>query len=246
MINKVFKTILIMVLCLGITLPANAAGVDVSDGSAFITKSELSYQLNNLSARMSALENSLDTQIDKLVSSYLTRNGIWNGSRQTLIRTACNTPYSRRKYDGSYDSAGNDRFPGPNKYERWEYTIVNSCNKTGMVYLRFFHEYDFDGASELKGLGDNMGYIGVAFAVEPWSGTDKTNSVGNRWGWHSFYYMNMGHSGYSSACTFFVSKGQKIYCYTYHYTSPSNHTPDGVAQCYLYVSTMNIKEILIY
>ena len=79
MIKKVFKTIFIMTLCLGITLPSNAAGVQVSDGSAFVTKSELSYQLNNISKRMEQLENSLDSRIDELVSSYLTRNGIWNG-----------------------------------------------------------------------------------------------------------------------------------------------------------------------
>ena len=76
MLNRVFKTIFILTLSLCITLSTNAGNVEVSDGSAFITKSELSYQLNNLSARMSALENSLDSQIDKLVSSYLTRNGI--------------------------------------------------------------------------------------------------------------------------------------------------------------------------
>ena len=83
MIKRVFKTIFILSLCLGITLPANAGSVDVSDGSAFITKSELSYQLNALSSRMTQLENSLDSKIDKLVSSYLTRNGVWNGVKQT-------------------------------------------------------------------------------------------------------------------------------------------------------------------
>ena len=85
MINRVFKTIFILTLCLGITLPSNAAGVQVSDGSAFITKSEMAYQLNNLSNRMAQLENSLDSKIDTLVSSYLTRNGIWNGSPQQLL-----------------------------------------------------------------------------------------------------------------------------------------------------------------
>ena len=33
---------------------------------------------------MAQLENSLDAKIDSLVSSYLTRNGIWNGAGQTM------------------------------------------------------------------------------------------------------------------------------------------------------------------
>ena len=89
MINRVFKTILILSLCLGITIPANAA-VSVADGSAFVTKAEFTADLNNLSNRMAQLENSLDSTIDSLVSSYLTRNGIWNGAKQTLINNQTN------------------------------------------------------------------------------------------------------------------------------------------------------------
>ena len=81
MINRIFKTILVLSIVLGITLPSNAA-VSVSDGSAFVTKAEFAADLNNLSNRMAQLENSLDAKIDSLVSSYLTRNGIWNGAKQ--------------------------------------------------------------------------------------------------------------------------------------------------------------------
>ena len=84
MINKIFKTILIMLIIMGISIPTNAA-VSVSDGSAFVTKAEFSADLNNLSNRMAQLENSLDAKIDSLVSSYLTRNGIWNGKAQTYL-----------------------------------------------------------------------------------------------------------------------------------------------------------------
>ena len=81
MLKKIFKTIFIMSICVGISLPTNAA-VSVSDGSAFVTKAEFAADLNNLSNRMAQLENSLDAKIDSLVSSYLTRNGIWNGAGQ--------------------------------------------------------------------------------------------------------------------------------------------------------------------
>ena len=83
MINRIFKTILVLTICLGLTIPTNAA-VSVSDGSAFVTKAEFAADLNNLSNRMAQLENSLDAKIDSLVSSYLTRNGIWNGAKQTV------------------------------------------------------------------------------------------------------------------------------------------------------------------
>ena len=76
MLNRIFKTILVLSICVGISLPTNAA-VSVSDGSAFVTKAEFAADLNNLSNRMAQLENSLDAKIDSLVSSYLTRNGIW-------------------------------------------------------------------------------------------------------------------------------------------------------------------------
>lgn len=84
MLKKIFKTIIIFSFILSTIIPTNAA-VSVSDGSAFVTKAEFSADLNNLSNRMASLENSLDAKIDSLVSSYLTRNGIWNGAKQTLI-----------------------------------------------------------------------------------------------------------------------------------------------------------------
>ena len=86
MLNRIFKTILVLSLCVGISLPTNAA-VSVSDGSAFVTKAEFAADLNNLSNRMAQLENSLDAKIDSLVSSYLTRNGIWNGSKQQILQS---------------------------------------------------------------------------------------------------------------------------------------------------------------
>ena len=106
MIKKTFKTIFILTLCLGITLPANAGSVSVSDGSAFITKSELAYQMNTLSSRMTQLENSLDSKIDTLVSSYLTRNGIWNGVKQTINMTNFSfwpSDVTVSSFQGSYD-----------------------------------------------------------------------------------------------------------------------------------------------
>ena len=68
------------------------AAISVADGSSFVTKAEFSSDLNNLTNRISQMENSLDAKIDSLVSSYLSRNGIWNGAAQTIKKnTAQNT-----------------------------------------------------------------------------------------------------------------------------------------------------------
>ena len=81
MVNNIIKTTLVIIICLGISV--NAA-LSVSDGSAFVTKAEFSADLNNLSNRMAQLENSLDSKIDSLVSTYLTKNGIWNAKKVNI------------------------------------------------------------------------------------------------------------------------------------------------------------------
>ena len=159
---KIFKKLVILILCMGLPLPTNAA-VSVSDGSAFVTKAEFAADLNNLSNRMAQLENSLDAKIDSLVSSYLTRNGIWNGSNQELKnyyivdccgskaanltaksvtngyrdflgRTQTYTPTVKQMI--TYPSAmNNDNLL--HKVERTTLEIVTECNKTGLLYITF-------------------------------------------------------------------------------------------------------------
>ena len=115
-------------------MPSIAAGTQVSDGSAFVTKSELSYRLNNLSNRMSILENSLDSRIDTLVSSYLTRNGIWNGAKQTLgsYKSLTNLSWSK-----CWDVIKTKTYGIVNKVVDGKtddkYVLVNKTSKTGLV-----------------------------------------------------------------------------------------------------------------
>ena len=159
MIKRIFKTILILTICLGITLPTNAA-VSVSDGSAFVTKAEFSADVNNLSNRMAQLENSLDAKIDSLVSSYLTRNGIWNGAIQdletyyivdffgsTTKANTCNITNGYRGFQGKTQeytatykalvyppSAVNSDYL-EHTVERTKKVIVHELNKSGMLYM---------------------------------------------------------------------------------------------------------------
>ena len=84
-VMKIVKFFVVFNLILSISLINSVAAISVSDGSAFVTKAEFAADLNNLSNRMSTLENSLDAKIDSLVSSYLSRNGIWNGEKQTKL-----------------------------------------------------------------------------------------------------------------------------------------------------------------
>ena len=126
MLRKLFKTILVLSLCIGISLPTNAA-VSVSDGSAFVTKAEFAADLNNLSNRMAQLENSLDAKIDSLVSSYLTRNGIWNGAKQILTTNYFvdfAAPVSGTTYSSTQLSKNVDGFRG----ESGTYDITMKSN----------------------------------------------------------------------------------------------------------------------
>ena len=152
MLKKMFKTILVLSLCIGVVLPTNAA-VSVSDGSAFVTKAEFAADLNNLSNRMAQLENSLDAKIDSLVSSYLTRNGIWNGAKQEIndnikdkyvgVKKTTASGYTWRLYNFNTTNSAN--------YQVWNTTdrgllardnsstisgtIVDSVNKSGLVNI---------------------------------------------------------------------------------------------------------------
>ena len=80
---KLSKKFLLFMLIIIFPIQSFAA-VSVSDGSAFVSKSEFSSTINNISNRMSLMENTLDAKIDSLVSSYLSRNGIWNGDKQKI------------------------------------------------------------------------------------------------------------------------------------------------------------------
>ena len=80
---KVSKKFLLFILMIVLSINSFAA-VSVQDGSTFVTKAEFSVDMNNLSNRMSKLENSIDTKIDSYVSAYLNENGVWNSDKQKL------------------------------------------------------------------------------------------------------------------------------------------------------------------
>ena len=165
-----------MSLCVGISLPTNAA-VSVSDGSAFVTKAEFSADLNNLSNRMAQLENSLDAKIDSLVSSYLTRNGIWNGASQVLLQDNFKYGFRSSSTRNSTFKKDFNIFNGTNYQNQeslFDYNIVgdynrvkliDNINKSGML---FFNTYS--GTS----INGNMTTL-------PVSTTDRINLANVRW-----------------------------------------------------------------
>ena len=149
MLNRIFKTILVLTICLGLTIPTNAA-VSVSDGSAFVTKAEFSADLNNLSNRMAQLENSLDAKIDSLVSSYLTRNGIWNGAKQDVTDECIVVePFTITLSSGKASG----------KYTWFTKTMVESINKSGM-YSGYYAYSDPNAGGTAKGYW-RWGYSGI-------------------------------------------------------------------------------------
>lgn len=156
MLNRIFKTIFILSLCIGISLPANAGNVSVSDGSAFITKSEMSYQLNNLSNRMTQLENSLDSKIDSLVSSYLTRNGIWNGAVQDITNQAS----AEHSFIADWGSGNIGT-----KYlvvTHFDEAIILNTTKSGLLFGSFSY------GNKHKGIPNNWYYGGYMSSAVGW------------------------------------------------------------------------------
>ena len=85
-ILRILKKFILFILMIVFPI-SNFAAVSVSDGSSFVSKAEFNSSLNNMSNRIAIIENTLDSKIDSLVSSYLSRNGIWNGDKQKLEST---------------------------------------------------------------------------------------------------------------------------------------------------------------
>ena len=225
MLRKVFKTILLFTICLGITIPANAGNLSVSDGSAFITKSELTYELNNLSNRMTQLEHSLDSKIDRLVSSYLTRNGIWNGVEQTFDTNQLSVTGDRLQnafaQRGKYYSLPNDStasdFIG-------NYTLVNQISKTGMISIKI----KANGYAQATKYGQhfgtqNVGTGNIYVTFNAGSEVKYTASIGKLdssgyWGTNSGGdYLILATTDLWTVAQFFVQKMDQldwdIFCY---------------------------------
>ena len=151
MLRKVFKTILVFTICFGITLPVNAGSVSVSDGSAFISKSEMSYELNNLSNRMTQLENSLDSRIDSLVSSYLTRNGVWNANKQKITTDAQTTHIFTSEWGSG--NLGTTTV----QIVHFDECIVANTSKSGLVFGSFGYGNKHAGVANNWYYGCNLG-----------------------------------------------------------------------------------------
>ena len=147
---KFFKTLFILNICLLINIPTNAA-VSVSDGSAFVTKSEFSADLNNLSNRMAQLENSLDAKIDSLVSSYLTRNGIWNGVKQESKSYTIKYKDILPRIRSAVATVCGNLSTTATTYGMFSWVSVPRCDKSGMLVIdtqcNHSWNYDFNGAS---------------------------------------------------------------------------------------------------
>ena len=99
------------------------AAISVGDGSSFVTKAEFAADINRLSNEMSQIENSIDARIDTLVSSYLNKNGIWNGQEQTLL--VSNLP--------SFTSPGTLQNQTVYDLDQHKTRIVKNLSKSGLL-----------------------------------------------------------------------------------------------------------------
>lgn len=132
MFKRIFKTIFIFGICFGLVTTAHASPVAVSDGSAFITKSEFKSLVNEASSRIEALELHADTQIDIIVASFLARNNIWHPQKQTLTSytTMVLAPYfiTISNYGASGTAQINDRR-----------VLIDEVTKSGLMVLSLYY-----------------------------------------------------------------------------------------------------------
>ena len=237
MYKKIFKIIFILSLCLGLSLSSIAAGqVNVSDGSAFITKSELSYELNNLSSRMTQLENSLDSKIDTLVSSYLTRNGVWNGDNQALTidtfeingTDLAKALEKRSKYYSLPNDSEEENFFG-------NYILIDNISKSGMISVKVVSKgYAQSTRYSRNGNGtDNVGTGNIYLCFNVGSDVKSTVSIGrldsSGYGYGGIYstgdYLIYATTDLTTVTQFFITKGDKLMWDIISYWN-ANGTPD--------------------
>ena len=121
--RKLIKTIIIVSIVLYYSF--SYAAISVSDGSAFVAKTEFDSVLSNLTSRLSQMENSLEGKIDSLVSSYLSRNGIWNGVKQTLKNSKLDV----------FTSLGTLSMQTVYDINQSQKIIVDELSKTGMAIV---------------------------------------------------------------------------------------------------------------
>ena len=148
MLRKLFKTILILTICFGLTLPSNAA-ISVSDGSAFMTKTEFMADINNLSSRVAQLEITFDGTLDSKVSSYLEQKGFWKPKTQTFA-TDGNSIINQLPYNVTA-TAGTAK----NNVQLARKTLVQSTSASGMCLLNLAFKANTTTTANMR-----WGYMG--------------------------------------------------------------------------------------
>ncbi len=230
---KILKLFISLSLILSVSLINSIAAISVSDGSAFVTKAEFAADLNNLSNRMSSLENSLDAKIDSLVSSYLSRNGIWNGEKQTAVSDHI---YQEIKSSDIWISSS---LRSSFQYIYSPIEIFGKLTKSGLFVFNsewgmgsYFKETsnkitDNDGAVRIKKYGTaSVEFFGMDIQIgELQEGKTANNdnfiiknsfSLGSQFrGSSSSYsdnnFFSIGAQVHYGACSFFVTKNNRIF-----------------------------------
>ena len=152
MIRKIFKTIIILSICFSLTVPTNAA-ISVSDGSAFMTKSEFMADINNLSSRVAQLEITFDGTLDSKVNSYLEQKGFWKAKTQTFAMsgtTSLNEMINVLPHNVTATSGAT-----ANNVQLQKLTLVEETTASGMCLLNLAFKANSTTASSMR-----WGYMG--------------------------------------------------------------------------------------
>lgn len=152
---KLLKKILTVSLIFALSFPTFSA-VSVSDGSSFVSKAEFDAYKTDTNIFMTNLENSLDSKIESLVTTYLSTNGIWNGATQVITEAKKTTTVS---FSGIVFSTSTKRVNGISHYTQVA-TNVFTIDKSGLLFLNV----SLSGTSDyneiiIKGYNFSSGHI---------------------------------------------------------------------------------------
>lgn len=128
---KMIKSLISFMIIVAFVLPSYAS-ISSSNGSTFITKGEVDTAMTDLKSRLTTFEAGINSKIDAQVTSYLDRNGIWNGSKQVF-----NTNYT---YGGNKVA---QLFMWTNDSGRTSWTVnAGEVNNIGFLGLLTFNCYN--------------------------------------------------------------------------------------------------------
>lgn len=192
---KYIKLIFCISLILSLVTPSYAV-LQSTDGSVLVTKAEFDTAMANFNSKLTTFESSVNSKIDSQVTSYLDKNGIWSGKKQTTYNSEEKTmQYIENDIYNYYDSL---RVSSTNPEHGFINDELYTATKSGLAYTVFRWNVDW-GIEIIGAVNDKLsqGYLkDISFIYEQNDETKVTTKVNvfnlwqteaNSWQWVCSY-----------------------------------------------------------